>query len=365
MRAAAFLLVALVWLSPGILHSERQAPKPDGAYLSAVRAYAACRDEEAFRTIQSVTASYKMALEEVAPRASLTELGAALLLHVRLSGLPGDGRWEHEMVVPHAAERLLASGPPPAVGGAVYGLLVIELQDQQRFTRALQVLARMREPYREQPVALLATASLHELLSTPMVAPDTLVLRDEPLVGAPHPAPPLDQWGRDLFATAGRGIRANRNRAIELYREVTTRWPSDAESCLRLAFLLTEDGRLEEADAVLAGARPLAKPPVLAGYESLIAGRLAERRSRPGDAVAEYMRAAAIAPRAQTPLLAAARLLFLQGEAASARQLLAARLPSTSADQSADPWWQMTFGQTWRHREYVQRLNALIRPCAQ
>ncbi len=182
----------------------------------------------------------------------------------------------------------------------------------------------------------------------------------EPPRLSPRPRTP-DGWGREMTAALERGKRANRSRAVALYREAAALAPWDAESPVRLALLLLEDGHLLEAEAALATAAPLDKPLTLRYMEALARARLAERRGRLDDAASAYERAAAMMPLAQTPLLAAARLLFVRGRSAEARALLA-RLTST-AGAGDDPRWQFVLGQTWRRGEYLQQLDGMVRRC--
>lgn len=139
---------------------------------------------------------------------------------------------------------------------------------------------------------MLATASLHELLSGPMVSDRAaLVFEPEP-EDLPKKVPPPDVWGRTLADVAVGSKRANRDRAIVLLREVVTLFPADAEAHLRLAFLLLEDGRLEDAQSAVKAAASLDKPTLLRYYEALVTARLAERQERRDAAVEAYRTAA-------------------------------------------------------------------------
>ena len=98
-------------------------------------------------------------------------------------------------------------------------------------------------------------------------------------------------------------------------------------------------------------------------YEALVTARLAERQGRQDAAEEAYSVAASLAPRAQTPVLAAARLLFLRGRYDEARKRIHDSLGSASAEVESDAWWQLGFGQTWRWQEYLNRFDSMVRPC--
>jgi len=378
--------VLLVALLGATLPAQELLNPSQQAYLAALDQYLACNDDEAARLLGLVSGRYLdtlagieaardlKALDPVRPWQNepptlkpsfrVKQLAAAILVHARLAGLSTrDRREEHAAMIADASEVLLSWEPPDDLAGPVYGLLAIRLHEDKRQPTLARLLAWMNPPYRRQLPALLATASLHELLSTPMTSIDPRLMSADPPMGGKRRARPLDEWGKTLIRVATRDKRGNRDRAIALYREATRLWPADAEAHLRLAFLLAEDGQLTEASAALAAAQPLSKPSVLGYFESLVSARIAERQSRLEDATAAYMRAAAIFPHAQTPLLAAARLLLFRGDASGARDVLKTRLPSTSRDQADDPWWHILFGQSWRRQEYLQRLNSLVRAC--
>jgi tetratricopeptide (TPR) repeat protein len=333
-----------------------------------VSAYQECRDQEALDGGRGLSSDYLAWIWRrdlpLTVSSGWERLAAAVLLHARLaeeSGVAGT-KLDHDRLAAHLSELLLAAQPPEKVGGLGYALLAIQLQDLNRVGRLAQLLARMPLEYRGEPPALLATASLHELLSGPMVSLGAVVFEPEP-EGLPTDPPRLDAWGRTLADVASRSKRANRDRAIVLLRQVAALSPSDAEAHLRLAFLLLEDGRLEEAQSAIKAAATLAKPKMLQYYEALVTARLAERQGRLDAAAKGYRVASSLVPGAQTPVLAAARLLFLGGRYDEARKLVHSGLGAASAEDESDPWWQLGFGQTWRWREYLNRFDSMVRPC--
>ena len=400
--ALAVILAVVQYPSPSSKPDPRLKP-----YADVIVAYQNCRDAEAMERVAALAPRY---LDEAArsdevfwpavsvlpemppsgvsmpPSGVWTEtsrrLAVAFLLHTRLAreSLTEERRELHAKIVDRIFPRLPFWSPPSEAGALSYAVLAIDLQDRGRFASLAVTLSLMPRLYRNELPALLAVASLHQVFSTRMVLPDTSRwvevenrrwARSKGWTSAEDQSATRysqkdDGWGRDLIKVVSNGRRSNRERAITLFQRITTSWPDDPEAYVRLAALLLEDGRLLEADKALRGSGRLQKSAFLRYYEALIRGRLAERQRRPDEAIAAYDLAASLAPRAQTPPLATARLLFNAGQAARARELLRTRIPrAASQTEDDDPFWGTPFGQTWRRSEYFSRLDKVVRPCAQ
>jgi hypothetical protein len=121
--------------------------------------------------------------------------------------------------------------------------------------------------------------------------------------------------------------------------------PGLTEARLRLGHILLVEGRLAEAEPLLADAEGQAPEGRARYLARLFLGRAAERKGRRGDAAAFYRRALEAWPDGQTALLALAHALEHEAGPAAARALVAASLAaSRREDRVPDPWWVYPFG---------------------
>ena len=143
----------------------------------------------------------------------------------------------------------------------------------------------------------------------------------------------LDQAARDL------------RRALELDPELV-------EARIRLAHVLGDKGRHDEAATLLRPVMGASLPQFLEYYGALVLGRAEERLGRLTEARAAFERAARSVPEAQVPRVALSRLALLEGRSSEA---LAALLQDASARgrASEDPWW-------WYFRSHEPDARALI-----
>jgi tetratricopeptide (TPR) repeat protein len=127
--------------------------------------------------------------------------------------------------------------------------------------------------------------------------------------------------------------------AERLFRRAIEVDPSLVEARVRLARLLMERGKFDEAGAELTTA--LASKPlgVTAFYAHLFAGRAAARQGRPGDAAAHFAAATALFPDAQSALLGSSQLSLSRSDVAATLKPVA-HLGVDTAVFTADPWWQ-------------------------
>ncbi len=362
LRQTPFLFV----LSIGQLHTGAAAFESlFRDYRAAVEAYQHCDDGRAKDFFSSVALQDVQQIVVAIPDAESAArvggriawnpgmLASALLLHSRAAtnSRNPDAAELHAQLAVDVLDHLLTSRPGGDIEELAYVLKVLYLQETGSAAELAQLISGLPSNYRQRPFFLLAIGSLHELLSTPMTSMSARGWR------------PKDKWAETIVITARRDKRANRNAAIVAYRAAIAAAPSDAEAYLRLAFVLTEDRRLVEARAILKTAATLEKSAVLEYYEALFRGRIAERQSRLEDATSAYLAARNIAPRAQTPIVALARVTLMLGRARQARELLQANLGATSSDPATDPWWRYSFGQTWRREAYVDSLDRSVRKC--
>jgi tetratricopeptide (TPR) repeat protein len=339
-------------------------------YRAAAEAYARCDDHAALRFITSHdSGELKLLSAQIAdPNETATRggrvpwpsrtLAAAMLLHERAAVAVPDSREVEEELAAEFLDRLIASKPPSELREPAYALATVRLQFDGDIGGLVYLLSRLPEDLRKRSFFLLAIGSVHELLSTPLAS-----LREAGWGHTRELGPQPDNWGRRFVRTARSSKRSNRNAAMTAYHDALLADPANTEARLRLAFLMTEDGRTSQAESLLRTTQHVEQPPILGYLAALVRARLAERESRLEEAVARYSEAATLVPEAQTPTIARARIRLLQGDAAGARVIIARDLPHASASPDADPWWRYLFGQTWRAQEFLDRLDKVVRTC--
>jgi tetratricopeptide (TPR) repeat protein len=115
--------------------------------------------------------------------------------------------------------------------------------------------------------------------------------------------------------------------------------PAFADARLRLGRVLGLRGKARAAADELARI-PESAEPVLRYQAALFLGRQHEALGEPAAARDDYRRAAALYPRAQSPLLAASALARRSGDRAGANAAIAPLLTlPADADARDDPWW--------------------------
>jgi hypothetical protein len=127
--------------------------------------------------------------------------------------------------------------------------------------------------------------------------------------------------------------------AEQLYKRALDRNPRLIEARIRLGRVLGLRGRHEEAVAQLRQGQTIEEP-ILRFYVYLFLGAEFEALGNGVEARQLYERAKAVAPTAQSPLLALSRLAEQAGDRAAARELVARvlELPPLEPER-ADPWW--------------------------
>jgi tetratricopeptide (TPR) repeat protein len=174
---------------------------------------------------------------------------------------------------------------------------------------------------------------------------------DDPLIltlgGSFHEA--LSSDGVQAFlrsAALPRGVdlrvgsaRAELSRAEPLYRRAITIDPRAAEARVRLARVLSLQGRHDDA---LTEVRRLdaSTPAMLQYFGALFAGYAAESLNQLHDARPEYERAADLYPKAQAPRFALSQLAMRSGDPSRAREAIERVLSGASdAALEDDPFW--------------------------
>jgi tetratricopeptide (TPR) repeat protein len=155
------------------------------------------------------------------------------------------------------------------------------------------------------------------------------------LVTQPQPSSfELDQAVRDL------------RRALELD-------PQLVEARIRLAHVLGDKGRHDEAASLLRPAMVATLPAFLEYYGALVLGRVEERLGRLPEARAAFERAGRCFPDAQVPRVAISRLALLEGRPDEALAGLLAGSRASGPESPEDPWW-------WYFRSHEPDARSLI-----
>ena len=114
--------------------------------------------------------------------------------------------------------------------------------------------------------------------------------------------------------------------------------PALIEARLRLAHVMLETQRPDQAAAVLEQVETTLDRPELRYFAALFLGRAYEARDRETDARAAFERARALFPEAQSPSLALARLAWRAADTPGATANLRA-LGNVRRTDAIDPWW--------------------------
>lgn len=115
--------------------------------------------------------------------------------------------------------------------------------------------------------------------------------------------------------------------------------PQLVEARIRLAHVLGDKGRHDEAAALLRPAMAASLPQFLEYYGALVLGRAEERLGRLAEARTAFERAARSVPDAQAPRVALSRLALLEGRASEALAGLLHGASANGPEPAGDPWW--------------------------
>lgn len=147
-------------------------------------------------------------------------------------------------------------------------------------------------------------------------------------------------------------------RAEACFRRAVALDPEFAEAQLRLGHVVLLQGDASDALVHVRQALSNTRDPIVMYFGQLFAGAAFEALNRRAEAASAFEEAAAIAPTAQTPLLAlsalARRLDDRQAALATFERL--ASLPTDSAER-IDPWWNYLRSFAWNAGELLQDLR--------
>ena len=148
--------------------------------------------------------------------------------------------------------------------------------------------------------------------------------------------------GRPMLGGIPSGNQTNAE-AERLYRRTLAVDPSYVEARVRLARLLEQRGRHEEADEQIAAALEARPGGVPLFFAHLIAGRIASARGRYEDALGHYRAASGLSGGAQSPLLGASHAALMLADVREAVGPLQ-QLARGAARSDEDPWLDYELG---------------------
>jgi tetratricopeptide (TPR) repeat protein len=175
---------------------------------------------------------------------------------------------------------------------------------------------------------------------------------------------------RGLFMTPTEarleGASVRLRRAEQLFRGALAADPTLVEARLRLGRVLLDQGRLDEARTELERVQHEGGDRFVRYLTMLFLGKVEQRAGRTAGARMCYEAAARVEPSALAPRLALSRLLFQEGQLASALECLAPAMPAGSwaLDGSSDPWIRYRLGARRYVPDLLTRLADMIEKAA-
>jgi len=159
-------------------------------------------------------------------------------------------------------------------------------------------------------------------------------------------------YTRDFVRKGGDLLRA----AVSDYQAALRVQPGLHEATLRLGRVTRLLGNRTRAQALYTNVAEGDAVTRLKFLARLFRGELAELEKDATRAEAEYRAAHALAPAAQSPMLAVSRLCDARGDSGCARDWLRRSFDAASPDRQ-DPWWGYLRGQAWLVNERFARLR--------
>jgi tetratricopeptide (TPR) repeat protein len=133
-------------------------------------------------------------------------------------------------------------------------------------------------------------------------------------------------------------VGGSRSQAERLFRRALAIEPALAEARVRLAHILSDAGRHNEAAAELRQVAAARRPQFVDYYASLMTGRVSRTRGQLDAARAAFERAAGVYPNAPAPRLALSELALASGNREESLARLRQAAPSERVDVD-EPWW--------------------------
>ena len=230
------------------------------------------------------------------------------------------------------------------------------------------------DPGKDKVVRLWYLATITYLLETgdyanadPQIARARLLFPDDPAILFEHGfyhegfASPFIQTAALESGADLRGPKIHLDEADDLYRRALKENPQHVEARVHRGYVLELLGHHKDAAGELRVAAASVQRPQLRYYTELFLGLAEESLGNHVAARGHYTQAAALYPKAQSPLLALALLARQLGDRMGAqdamRRVLA--LPQRP-DRDADPWWEYYRSQDQRFEAVFAELHALF-----
>lgn len=336
-------------------------------YLVAVEAHGRCDDQHVTwvasldeREIKRLGSGIRLGNEGALDSWHSDTIASAVVMHTRIAAsmwrdAPRGGTWrthlEHasRLATLIARQRKRHEWLP-----AWYSVAASHLVAAGEAGRLTSLLDEVPRELRQHPLLRLARAGYYELLASGRVSPAAL----NKLGGVSSVYDPavVSEWLQEF-----------QEEAAGLYGELSaTAGPFTAEARIRLAHLLVELGRFDEAAGVLGNvALEVDGAAELAYFDSLVRGRVSEIRADYASAEAAYRAAARRFPSASTPAIALAHLYYTSGFGTAARREAAGLLARLGPAESVeDPWVVFSWAQYWRTPELLRDMLSRVSACA-
>lgn len=243
----------------------------------------------------------------------------------------------------YARDLLDAVTPTPATDATValwYRAVMATFASSYSFGEALPHVSRARQVVGSDPGVLFGDAAIQETLASPRIQDYVRVTT-------------LPNEQKFLFVTSG---REHLELSESLFRRALQGDPTLVEARIRLARVVSQRGKHEEALAVLKEVS-LHSDAVLAYYTHLVRGDAERALKRSGAAQASYAQALALFPTAQSARLALAHLARVRADRDGAISLLQPTLAAPTP-RDDDPWWEYHRGDGRNVETLFRRLRA-------
>src|SRR5690606_13856233 len=154
---------------------------------------------------------------------------------------------------------------------------------------------------------------------------------------------------------------AARNSAVRLFRRAIDVDPALIEARLRLAHVLSEQGRHQQARQQLAQVPRDGLPPLLDYYAALLAGREARHDEDFDAAQRAFEHAAGRYPETLAPGMGLSELAMARGDRAESLRLLLRAIRAARVE-SDEPWWAIDRVHVPSAGELVESMRRAVTP---
>lgn len=276
-----------------------------------------------------------------------------------IGSMVGTFHWE---IGRRLLERLPASADRDRIGRAYYRATAAVLQQWGEYPELVVHLAAARRLLGDDPVILLIEGTYHQAESGPRVQR----FFDEQRRAASRVA--VSTGPRAVPGDRARHVAENlpsaeaaRTAAVRLFRRAIDVDPTLVEARLRLAHVLSEQGRHQQAREQLAQVSRDGLPALLDYYAALLAGRGARQDEDFDAAQRAFEHAAERYPETLAPWIGLSELAMARGDRAESLRLLL-RANRAARVESDEPWWAIDRVHAPSAAELVESLRRAVTP---